>query len=72
MVEMSLNPGLAKFSNQGILLGFGGVFWDIQTQITPWESRTSYGLRHADRGILASAGSYIHHITNISLDPKTH
>lgn len=56
-MDMSVNPGLAKFSNQGIFLGFGGVFWDIHTQMTPCESLTSYGLRQADLGILALAGS---------------
>lgn len=60
MVEKSRNPGRAKFSNHGILVGFGGVLCDIHIHTTPWESFTSYVLVHADRGIFASAGSCMH------------
>ena len=34
-------PGLAKFSNQGNLFTFGGVFRDINTHTTHWDSLTS-------------------------------
>ncbi|KAJ0431556.1 hypothetical protein HanIR_Chr17g0849651 [Helianthus annuus] len=60
MVEMSLKPGRAKFSNHGILLGFGGVLCDIHIQTTPCESLISYVLVQADRGIFAFAGSCMH------------